>query len=153
MSGLQATLSGTVQYTDVALNTANGGDRNAGTNWNAKLLINYRLPKDWGIQVNGEYESAMIQAQGRSIPQYGVDLSLSKDFTKRIGAVLSVNDVFFTRKWGNIVETDRLSQESYRRREMRFVRFTLTWKFGEQNASLFRRKQPGREPGGGEMDF
>ncbi|MBK7751948.1 MAG: outer membrane beta-barrel protein [Flavobacteriales bacterium] len=153
VSGLQATLSGTVQYTDVALNTANGGDRNAGTNWNAKLLINYRLPKDWGIQVNGEYESAMIQAQGRSIPQYGVDLSLSKDFTKRIGAVLSVNDVFFTRKWGNIVETDRLSQESYRRREMRFVRFTLTWKFGEQNASLFRRKQPGREPGGGEMDF
>ncbi|MBK8339265.1 MAG: outer membrane beta-barrel protein [Flavobacteriales bacterium] len=151
--GLQLTLSGTVQYTDVALAAADGGDRNAGTNWNAKVLVNYRLPKDWGVQVNAEYESARIQAQGRSIPQYGMDLSMSKDFTKKFGAVLSVNDVFFTRKWGNTVETDYLSQESFRRREMRFVRFTLTWKFGEQNSSLFRRRQGQREQNGGEMDM
>ena len=40
---------------------------------------------------------------------------------------------------------------------MRFVRFTLTWKFGEQNTSLFRRRQyqQRQEPGtgGGDMEM
>ena len=47
----------------LALAAENGGNRNTGANWNAKLLVNYRMPKDWGIQVNGEYESARIQPQ------------------------------------------------------------------------------------------
>lgn len=157
IQGLQITLSGTVQYTSVALANAQGGTRNQGSNWNSKLMVNYRFLKDWVAQVNGEYESPWIQAQGRSLSQYGVDASVSHDFNKKLTGVLSVNDVFFTRRWGNIVETPLLFQESFRRREMRFVRFTLTWKFGEPNTSLFRKRgQQQREPGqsgGGEMDF
>ncbi len=152
--GLQLTLSGTVQYLDVVLTEADGGDRNQGLFWNAKLLLNYRLPKDWSVQVNGEYEGPRVQPQGRSLAQYGVDLSVGKDITKRLNAVLSVNDVFFTRVWGNTLETPLFEQESYRRREMRFVRFTLSWRFGEQNNSLFRRRQPTRDGGdSGGMDM
>lgn len=157
--GVQITLSGTVQYTNVALSSAQGGTRNAGTNWDSKLVVNYRFGRasDWTVQVNGEYDSPRIQAQGRTLSQYGVDASMSHDFTRKLTGVLSVNDVFFSRRWGNTVDTPLLLQESYRRREMRFVRFTLTWKFGEQNASLFRRRgQQQREPGqgsGGEMEM
>jgi len=86
-----------------------------------------------------------------------VDASLSHDVTKRIQAVVSVNDVFFTRQWGNVLDTPTLYQENFRRREMRFVRFTLTWKFGEQNSSLFRKRseRPRTEPGsgGGDMEM
>lgn len=156
LQGLQITLSGTVQYTDVSLGAAQGGARNSGSNWNSKLMVNYRFAKDWTMQVNGEYESPRIQPQGVGLSQYGVDASLSHDFTKKLTGVLSVNDVFFSRRWGNTVDTDYLYQESFRRREMRFVRFTLTWKFGEQNMSLFRKRgQQRSEPGqgGGEMDF
>jgi len=138
----------------VVLTEADGGDRNQGLFWNAKLLLNYRLPKDWSVQVNGEYEGPRVQPQGRSLAQYGVDLSVGKDITKRLNAVLSVNDVFFTRVWGNTLETPLFEQESYRRREMRFVRFTLSWRFGEQNNSLFRRRQPTRDGGdSGGMDM
>ena len=155
--GLQVTLSGTLQWTDVALSSSQGSLRNQGSNWNAKAMVSYKLLKDWSVQVNGEYESARIQAQGTSLPQYGVDLSINHDFTKKISGVLSVNDLFYTRRWGNIIDTDRLYQESFRRREMRFVRFTLTWKFGEQNTSLFRRRQyqQRQEPGtgGGDMEM
>lgn len=156
--GLQFTLSGTVQWTDVALGGSQGGLRNQGINWNTKGMVNYKVLKDWSVQLNGEYESARIQAQGRSIPQYSIDASISHDFNKKLSGVLSVNDVFYTRRWGNIIDTPQLYQESFRRREMRFVRFTLTWKFGEQNTSLFRRKQNQQrpEPGtgnGGDMDF
>lgn len=154
VQGLQLTLSGTAQYLDVALSSADGGDRNTGFLWNAKLLVNYRLPKDWSVQVNGEYEGPRVQPQGRTLEQYGVDLSLGKDITRRLNAVVSVNDVFFTRRWGNTVETAFFEQESFRRREMRFVRFTLTWKFGEQNSSIFRRRQPQRDANdGGGMEM
>lgn len=153
--GLQITLSGTAQYTDVALQGDQGAQRNTGTTWNAKAMVSYRFLKDWAVQVNGEYESARIQPQGEGLPQFGVDASLSHDFTKRLTGVLNVNDVFYTRRWGNIVDTPYLYQENFRRREMRYVRFTLTWKFGEQNTSLFRKRdrQQRPEPGGGEMDF
>jgi outer membrane receptor for ferrienterochelin and colicin len=156
MQGLQFTPSGTLQYTDVALASANGSTRNQGVNWNAKLMVTYKIMKDWSVQLNGEYESARIQPQGTTLPQYGLDASVSHDFSKKISGVVTVNDVFFTRRWGTIIDTDDLYQESFRRREMRFVRFTLTWKFGEQNTSLFRRKnQPRPEPGsgGGDMDL
>jgi hypothetical protein len=154
MQGLQVTLSGTLQYTDVALTSAQADARNQGFNWNAKAIVAWRFMKDWNLQMNGEYDGRRIQAQGVSLPQYGMDFSIGHDITKKVNAVLSVNDVFFTRRWGNIIDTDRLYQESFRRREMRFVRFTLTWRFGEQNASLFRRRQGQRqEPGGGDMDM
>ncbi|MBL7950596.1 MAG: outer membrane beta-barrel protein [Flavobacteriales bacterium] len=156
VQGLQITLSGTVQYTNVSLNAAQGGTRNSGSNWNSKLMMNYRFLKNWTAQLNGEYESPRIQPQGVSLSQYGLDASVSHDFTKKLTGVLSVNDVFFSRRWGNTVDTAYLYQESFRRREMRFVRFTLTWKFGEQNMSLFRKRgQQRSEPGqgGGEMDF
>lgn len=151
VQGLQVTLSGTVQYTNVSLGSAQGGARNAGSNWNSKLMVNYRFLKDWTVQLNGEYESPRIQPQGVSLSQYGLDASVSRDFTRKLTGVLSVNDVFFSRRWGNTVDTDRVYQESFRRREMRFVRFTLTWKFGEQNTSLFRKRnaQQRSEPGGG----
>ena len=159
VQGLQFTLSGLLQYTNVALNAAQGGARNEGYNWEAKALVNWRFMKDWTVQLNGEYESPEITPQGRRMEQYYMDASLSHDFTKRLTGVLSVNDVFYTNRWGNILETPFLYQENFRRREQRFVRFTLTWKFGEQNASLFRRnrqQQQQREPGGGgggEGDF
>ncbi|HMC98274.1 MAG TPA: outer membrane beta-barrel protein, partial [Flavobacteriales bacterium] len=155
MQGLQVTLSGTVQYTDIALAGTQGGTRNTGTNWNAKALINYRFLKDWTLQLNGEYESPRVQPQGTSIAQYGMDASVSHDFTKKLTGVVAVNDVFYTRRWGNIIDTPYLYQENFRRREMRYIRFTLTWKFGEQNTSLFRRKNQQRpDPGtGGDQDF
>ena len=81
---------------------------------------------------------------------------MSHDFTKKLTGVLSVNDMFYTRRWGNTVETPYIYQDSFRRREMRFVRFTLTWNFGEQNTSLFRKKgNQQRDPGagGGDGDF
>lgn len=147
--GLQLTLSGTFQWTDVTLSGTQGGLRNQGTNWNTKAMVSYKILKDWSVQVNGEYESARIQAQGKGLPQYSLDASISHDFTKKLTGVLSVNDMFYTRRWGNVIDTQTLYQESYRRREMRYVRFTLTWKFGEQNTSLFRRRNQRQEPGSG----
>lgn len=152
--GPQITLSGTVQYVDVGLGADAGELRRQGVNWSAKAMVNYRLRKDLVVQVNGEYEGPRVQPQGRTLDQYGVDASVNYDLAKNLSLVAAVNDLFFTRRWGNVVDTPYLYQESYRRRDMRNFRVTLTWKFGQQDASLFRRRQqPTREAGGGEEGF
>jgi hypothetical protein len=68
-----------------------------------------------------------------------------------------VNDVFFTRRWGYAYDTPTFIQDDFRRREMRFVRLTATWKFGERDASFFRRRpqtrsEPSLRGGGGQED-
>lgn len=154
--GLQFTLSSTMQYTNVALGQGQGDVRNEGFNWMAKVMASYRFGSgsNWTAQVNGEYESPEIEAQGTRLAQYGMDISLGHDFTKKLTGVVSVNDVFYTRVWGSTIDTPYLYQESFRRREQRFIRFTLTWKFGEQRSMIFRKRgsQPGREPGSGGDD-
>ncbi len=153
--GLQLTLSGTLQYTDIALSNTQGGDRNQGFNWNAKALVSYRFGRDrtWALQVNSEYEGPRIQPQGRTLAQYGVDVSVNRELSKQWSANLNVNDVFYTRRWGNILDTPNVYQENFRRREQRFIRLTLTWKFGERDATIFRRRQQPREPGGRDGDM
>lgn len=153
--GLQFTLSGTVQYTDIALSNTQGGDRNQGFNWNAKALASYRFGRErtWALQVNSEYEGPRIQPQGRTLAQYGVDVSVNREFSKQWSANLNVNDVFYTRRWGNILDTPNVYQENFRRREQRFIRLTLTWKFGERDATIFKRRQQPREPGGRDGDM
>lgn len=155
--GAQITFGGTAQYVEIGANTTEGRLKNNGWQFNAKANLNMRLPKDWSFQINGEYEGRRLQPQGYAVPNGGVDVSLSKDMGKHWSAQLTVNDVFYSRLWGTVLETPVLYQESERRREMRFLRATLTWKFGEQDASLFRKRNqaPKRDPGasGGEGDF
>lgn len=111
------------------------------------------------MQLNGEYDGPRILPQGVTLSQYGLDASLSHDFNKNLSAVVAVNDVFFTRRRGSLLDTPFFLQESFARREQRNVRITFTWKFGERDASLFRRKngqqrgEPGGGPGGGDMDM
>jgi PKD repeat protein len=116
--------------------------------------VSQRFAKDWTVQLNGEYEGDRPIPQGHSLPQYGMDASVARDVTKRLNVVAGVNDVFDTRSWGSVYDTPTVYQESYRRRDQRNFRITLTWKFGEQNSSLFRRRNanPRTEPGntGGE---
>lgn len=153
---LVTTLSGTIQYVNVEL----GGRfpvRNSGFNWDTKLIVSYEMEKDWLLQVNGSYNAPSIIPQGTRISNYGVDASIAKEFNKQWSAVLSVNDVFFTRRWGYSYDTPTFIQDDFRRREMRFVRLTVTWKFGERDASFFRRRpQTGTEPslrgGGGQEE-
>jgi outer membrane receptor protein involved in Fe transport len=145
----QMTIGGTLQYVDITA----GEGRASNTGWqvSSKLNVTGRLPKDWSVQANSEYEGRRPTPQGYSIGNWGIDLSTTKEFNKHWSMAVLVNDVFFTRKWGTVLDTPTLYQESIRRREMRFVRLTLTWKFGEQDTSLFRRKNQNqrRDPGSG----
>ena len=153
--GMQVLIGGTAQWIEVGLASINA--RNSGWSFNGKLNASQRFAKTLSLQVNGEYEGQRPVPQGFSMAQYGVDLSMAYEPNKHWTFTASVNDLFDTRRWGTVFDTPTVYQESYRRRDQRNLRVNITWKFGEQNSSLFRkRNNPRREPGaeggeGGEM--
>jgi hypothetical protein len=152
---LDFTLSGNINYLDISAQQATQNIQNSGFNWNAKAMITYRIRKDLVLQLNGDYEAPKIVPQGKTIEVYAVDASINKDFGKKFSINASVNDVFNTRRFGGIYETEVFRQEFSRRRQTRFFRINLTWKFGEADYSLFKRRggNQRREPGQGGNDL
>lgn len=125
--------------------------------WNAKTTLSYKFPKNITLQVNGNYESPKILLLGVANPIYSMDISLNyMNGTKWIfNATLS--DVFNTRRMGTHYETPYYIQDLSRRRESRYVRFTVTYLFGKMDASIFKRgkqmKGMGQEGNQDGLDF
>lgn len=134
-----------------------------------KLNNNFKLPKNFSMQVSADYTSKIISspgggggwsgrggghgggmwggsssaAQGYIRPNYGVDAAIRYDFLKNKTASLSlnVNDIFRTKKYD--VHSESLPffiQDSERRRDAQVFRLNFSWRFGKFDASLFKRK-------------
>ena len=142
-------------FTEVNAGALMNNISRGGWSWTAKGQVSYRPDQRWSIQWNGEYEAPRILPQGRTYPAYGMDLSASWNPNKSWTLVALLSDVANTRRFGNTVQTETLFQEFIRRREVRFVRFTLTYRFGNSDASLFQkmRRSGGGSGGGGDMGF
>ncbi|RYY58794.1 MAG: TonB-dependent receptor [Chitinophagaceae bacterium] len=158
-AGTNFTITPTVnlQYRTVSANVTGQDLSNEGFNWDAKLIGEYKVTPlhkniftDMSFQLLGEYESAEVIPQGKNKSEYSVDLAMRKDFLKaKKGTItLGVNDLFNTNRWGTIYDTDDFYQDSYRRWNVRSVRLTFSYKFGDADFSLTNKTK--RNEGGGE---
>lgn len=153
------------------VNAANieSGLTNEQFSWNVKENMTIRLPKEYSLQISGEYESRTAlafsggsdrghgwregpssTAQGYRKPLGSVDISVRKAFFKRtLNATLSINDIFRTRVQSSYTANTAFIQETSRLRDPQFVRFNVSWRFGKFDTSLFRRKnnKSGEEEG------
>lgn len=143
-----------MQYTSVKINNDQFNLSNEGFTFETKLILNYRIVSPraklfdkLSFQVTGEYESPEIEPQGKNKEQYVVDAGFRKDFLKNNKATLTfnINDVFNTRRFGSIYDTENFYQDSYRRWNVRSFRVTLSYRFGAANFSLFKKNGEGRE--------
>lgn len=138
-----------MQYRTIKADVKNLDLSNEGFNWEAKLMTNYkienpkkRLLNNVGFQMILDYESPEVIPQGKRIAEFNVDMALRKDFLKKKASIiLAVNDVFNTRRWGTIYDTDQFYQDSYRRWNVRNFRVTFSYRFGDSNFSLFNNKR------------
>ena len=80
-------------------------------------------------------------------PNYGMDLSIKRDFLKVKGGqgyqasvTLSMNDVFRTRIYDVYTSSDFFTQTLVRRRDPRILRLQFNWRFGKMDTNLFKRK-------------
>ena len=92
-----------------------------------------------------------MTAQGHNKSVYFADFALRKDFLKgsKASFVFNVNDIFNSRRFINIYDTENFYQEAFRRRNVRSFRVTFTYRFGKSDFKLFKRN---REEGGPDRD-
>lgn len=131
----------------------------------AKLNNNFKLPKNFTLQLSGDYTSKIVTspggsassgghgggmfggggataAQGYIRPTYGVDAAIRFDFMKNKAASLSlnVNDIFKTRRYNAHSQSGFFVQDIYRTRDARIFRLNFNYRFGKFDATLFKRK-------------
>lgn len=143
-----------LQYRKVNADVGGLNLSNEGFTWEADLQLGYKLDeskppllRNLGFQLEGEYESREVTAQGYNKPQFGMDFALRKDFLKdkKASFTFNINDVFNSYRYVNIFDTESFFQESYRRRNVRSFRISFTYKFGKEDFTLSRR---GEDRGG-----
>ena len=81
-----------------------------------------------------------------------MDFAIRKDFLKNNAGTLTfnVNDVFNSRRFGSITDTENFYQDSYRRWNVRTLRLTFSYRFGKTDLDLFKRRE-GDRSGGNEV--
>ncbi len=128
-----------------------------------KVNNSFKLPKNFSLQLSGEYQSKIISspggsggrmgggmfggggnsaAQGFIRPNFGVDAAIRFEFLKEKKASLSlnVNDIFRTRKYDSHSESAYFVQDSWRRRDPQIFRLNFNYRFGKFDPNLFKRK-------------
>ncbi|MGV9011726.1 MAG: outer membrane beta-barrel protein [Flavobacteriales bacterium] len=141
--GSEVTLNGNVQWTQIGLSQGGTDYLNTGVSFDGKANLSQKLPKDFTLQVNGDYDGPSIVPQGHTLERYSMDISLRKQFSKRFFMTASANNIFDSRGWGSMYETPSFQQEGFRSWGGREFRINASWRFGKQDTQLFRKRPTG----------
>lgn len=132
----------------------NGGSLNnqpeqkaEGWSYKAKVGFNYTLPWKIQLQVNGTYDAPKVILNGRTFDNYFMDVSLGKTINTKLIFNLTLSDAFNTKRHGSDITTAYIDQVAMRRREGRFLRFSVTYLFGKFDTSIFKRFAKGNKNG------
>jgi len=138
---LDATINANIYYIYIKGTVVQGQPevKAEGYAYNAKAILSYKFPKSLTLQVNGNYESPKILLLGVSNPIYSMDVSINKMIGLKWILNATLSDAFNTRRMGTHYQTPYYIQDLSRRREARYVRFTVTYMFGKMDASIFKK--------------
>lgn len=128
----------------------------SGWSYTTKLVLQYTLPWEINFQVNGNYQAPRIIIGGKTIPMYFMDVSLNKMIGTKWNFNLTLSDAFNTKRMGMNTASDYYIQEISRRREARYLKFTVSYMFGKLDASIFKRRknqQPSMNGNADGLDF
>ncbi len=143
-------------------NVPNSGTQDAIVSWFGKLNNNFKLKKNFTIQLSGNYQSktnlpvsqnqgmmgppgmqAQSSSQGYIKSSWSADLAVRKAFLKNQAASVSlgISDIFRTRSNEQISTSPGIFyQDYYRLNNPQLVRLTFSYRFGKMDMSLFKRK-------------
>lgn len=139
-----------------------GGADNSQFSMFGKINNSFTLPKNFSIQLSGDYQArtilppgrggggggmmmwggTQIGAQGYIKPNYGVDIAIKKEFLKNKAAslTLQMNDIFRTKLYATHSESQFFVQDNSRRRDPQVLRLNFNYRFGKMDVSLFKKK-------------
>jgi iron complex outermembrane receptor protein len=121
-----------------------------GWSYKGKVTLSYSLPWQMTLQVNGTYEAPKVIINGRTLDMYFMDISLNKMISTKWVFNLTLSDVFNTKRMGTSLATNYYTQDLSRRRETRYLKFSVTYLFGKFDSSIFKmrgKKSTGQDQG------
>jgi outer membrane receptor protein involved in Fe transport len=132
----EATLSANLFQNDLTLNSQTASDPNYrnrnGFGGFGKINTTIKLPKNFSFQVNGNYESKKVVAQGSVRETYWVDAAIRKSMLKgKLNIVLNCSDIFKSHKFINDYNFGTFSQVTDRIKETRIGNINITYRFGK----------------------
>jgi outer membrane receptor protein involved in Fe transport len=165
-------LTSSVNLFTSRIDIAQAGYENQGNvySWFGKVNNSFKLPRNFSVQLSGDYQSKTVlppggsgggmgggrgmgggggffggpqsSSQGYVRPNYGVDIAVKYEFLaeKQASLTLSFSDILRTRRSDVYTESDLFVQNAFRRRDPQFFRLGFNWRFGKFDASLFKRK-------------
>ncbi len=85
--------------------------------WNGKFNSYMTLPKNWTIQLSGQYRAPFLDLQTKMKASYWFDLAVKKDVLKKRGTInIRIGDIFGTGGFGHYTETDQMIRDVTRKR-------------------------------------
>ena len=92
--------------------------------------------------MSGPPMGAQTAAQGYIKANWGIDAALQKSFLKNnvASATFSVSDIFRTRRYEQYSESTYYIQTVHRMNDVPMMRLTFSFRFGQMDMSLFKRK-------------
>ncbi len=125
-------LSGNLYYNQIDASNLGFLENKSTWTWNAKLALGIAAWKHGTIQLNPSYRSAQLTPQGENLPMFVMDGGLRQDvFKEKASLVLSVSDIFNTRKWSTRIDTPELQQTFTSKRRSQIIYFGFSWRFGK----------------------
>ncbi len=122
-------------------------------NWDAKLNTTITLPKNFIIQISGQYEPKRQTIQGHRDQMYWVDLSVKKDILDKKGSLsLRFSDVFNTRERTSYSFTENYQQYSVHHRTSQYLVLSFNYRFGSVSKEQREREKRRQRTQGGD-DF
>jgi outer membrane receptor protein involved in Fe transport len=103
------------------------------TTWSSTLTVDMTLSEASRLQVNSNYNSSRLTAQGQYSPSYVLNTGFRQElFAGKLSLVLTIADVFKTLRRKYALNTPPLKQTFVNRRDSRIMYLGLTYHFGTQ---------------------
>ena len=149
----------------IDINIPNQPEQDQFLSWFGKLNNTIKLPKNFTVQISGEYQSKSIlppgtgagggrgmggfmgfgqssSAQGYVRSNYFIDAGVRFEFMKNKAASISLNmnDILRTRRSYIHSESLYFLQDVFRRRDPQILRLNFSYRFGKFDVNLLKRK-------------
>jgi outer membrane receptor protein involved in Fe transport len=116
--------------------------------WIAKLSGTLLFSRDFNIQINANYNSPIVTAQGKINEVFTTDFAAKKDFMDgQLSITFRVSDIFNTRDMESETNGFNFSSTSYRKMESRVAYLGISYRLSPGNGNKERNKKPSTDEG------
>ncbi len=126
---------------------------NSSYTWSARINSSFSFPKYLDFQIIYNYNGKNVSVQGTSDPFQSCDISLKRDFfNKRITLGFRISDVFNSFKFTTHSTGTNFTSDNTRKRDSRIAFLTFTYRLGNDDKSMGKKKPRKDENDNGNMD-